>query len=190
MAQSKPMKGYAALATFIASDKDKSTQIYRRFDRLAARNLLYLQSEVAELERLQDELDREDASATEEEKQCGTNLEILKKRAAEPDGEKEKKRFDVLQRTREKITEYRQSWSLLHQEHGNNERDRNQRKRFYGKAPCWLSGHQVFEASKLSRTHSIMCSTAGPRPLTAPIASSTIFIETLSHCASSPKKTG
>ena len=44
------LKGYPSLAAFIASDKDKSTVIYRRFDRLSARNLLYLQSELAELE--------------------------------------------------------------------------------------------------------------------------------------------
>ena len=35
------VKGYPSLAAFIASDADRSTQIYRRFDRLAARNLLY-----------------------------------------------------------------------------------------------------------------------------------------------------
>ena len=34
--------GYASLATEIARDKDKSTHIYRYFDKLSARNLLYL----------------------------------------------------------------------------------------------------------------------------------------------------
>jgi hypothetical protein len=54
------VKGYPSLAAFIASDRDKSTAIYRRFDRLSARNLLYLESELQELEERQDALDAED----------------------------------------------------------------------------------------------------------------------------------
>lgn len=42
--------GYPSLARFIASDSDRTSLVFRRFDRLAARNLLYLQSELAELE--------------------------------------------------------------------------------------------------------------------------------------------
>lgn len=48
--------GYAA---FIASDEDRSTTIFRRFQRLSPRNLLYLESELAELEAEQDRLDEE-----------------------------------------------------------------------------------------------------------------------------------
>jgi hypothetical protein len=51
--------GYARFAAFIATDKDKSTTIYRRFERLAARNLLDLESELTELEAEQDQLDEE-----------------------------------------------------------------------------------------------------------------------------------
>ena len=58
------VKGYPSLAAFIASDSDKSTAIYRRFDRLSARNLLYLQSELVELEAQQDALDEEDLQPT------------------------------------------------------------------------------------------------------------------------------
>jgi hypothetical protein len=51
--------GFPRFAAFIAEDKDKSTTIYRRFERLAARTLLLMESELAELEKLMDELDDE-----------------------------------------------------------------------------------------------------------------------------------
>jgi hypothetical protein len=51
--------GYPRYSAFIASDEDKSTTIFRRFQRLSARNLLYLESELAELEAEQDRLDEE-----------------------------------------------------------------------------------------------------------------------------------
>ena len=62
------LKGYPSLAAFIASDKDESTAIYRRFDRLSVRNLLLFQSELAELGAQQDSLDEEDFHATTEDK--------------------------------------------------------------------------------------------------------------------------
>ena len=49
--------GYPRYAAFIASDEDRSTTIYRRFERLSARNLLYLETELQELEASQDQLD-------------------------------------------------------------------------------------------------------------------------------------
>jgi hypothetical protein len=49
--------GYPRFAAFMASDEDKSTTIFRRFQRLSARNLLYLESELADLEAEQDRLD-------------------------------------------------------------------------------------------------------------------------------------
>lgn len=52
--------GFPALASFIASDPDRSTFIYKRFDRLAARNLLILQDELAEMQSQLDNFDRED----------------------------------------------------------------------------------------------------------------------------------
>lgn len=57
----KYVKGFGSLADFIASDGDHGTSIYRRFDKLAARDLLYYQSELAELQRIQDEYDVQDA---------------------------------------------------------------------------------------------------------------------------------
>lgn len=48
--ETRYVQGYASLAAFIANDKVKSTAIYRRFDQLSARNLLYLQSELIDLQ--------------------------------------------------------------------------------------------------------------------------------------------
>lgn len=54
--------GFPALAAFIASDPDRSTFIYKRFDRLASRNLLILQGELAEMQSRLDAFDGEDWS--------------------------------------------------------------------------------------------------------------------------------
>lgn len=52
--------GYATAASLIAQDPDKETYVFRRFDRLTARNLLNLQGELL---ALQDQLDNLDAKA-------------------------------------------------------------------------------------------------------------------------------
>jgi hypothetical protein len=51
------VNGFPSLAAFVASDADKTTLIFKRFDRLAARNLLHLQSELARLQKKLDSLD-------------------------------------------------------------------------------------------------------------------------------------
>jgi hypothetical protein len=50
LGRARPLDGFPSLANFIASDHDRTSLVFRRFDKLAARNLLYLQSELAELE--------------------------------------------------------------------------------------------------------------------------------------------
>ena len=49
--------GYPSLAAWIAHDPDSESYVFRRFDRLSARNLLYMQSGLIELERRIDEWD-------------------------------------------------------------------------------------------------------------------------------------
>jgi hypothetical protein len=51
--------GYPRFAAFIAHNEGRSTTIFRRFQRLSARNILYLESELAYLEAEQDRLDQE-----------------------------------------------------------------------------------------------------------------------------------
>jgi hypothetical protein len=101
------VKGYPSLAAFIASDKDKSTAIYRRFDRLSARNLLHLQSEVAELEARQDAFDDKDFRANPDEKGVSSNWAAFSAKATEKDNVREKERMDLVHEIREKIKEYR-----------------------------------------------------------------------------------
>jgi hypothetical protein len=56
-------KGYDRLAAFMANDPDKSTTIYRKFERLSAYNLLLMETEIASLEerldRLEDDIQAE-----------------------------------------------------------------------------------------------------------------------------------
>ncbi|KAL9120168.1 MAG: hypothetical protein Q9187_003276 [Circinaria calcarea] len=54
------LDGYPSFADFIAKDRDAA--IYRKFERLSARSLLYQQSELHELERQLEQLDWEDAT--------------------------------------------------------------------------------------------------------------------------------
>lgn len=52
-----PRDGFSAHANWIAQDPDSETLIYRKFDRLSARNLLFLQSRLASLETKLDKYD-------------------------------------------------------------------------------------------------------------------------------------
>jgi hypothetical protein len=59
------LSGYPSFAAFIHQDPDAA--IYRKFERLSARNLLYLQSELHDLEGQLQALDREDTEDAENE---------------------------------------------------------------------------------------------------------------------------
>lgn len=72
--------GYPSLAAFIASDRDGSAAIFKRFNRLAARNLLLLQSELADLEARLDQMD-EDDKENREAMQSLRNWDKYKERA-------------------------------------------------------------------------------------------------------------
>lgn len=101
------VSGYPSLAAFIASDPDHSTAIYRRFDRLSARNLLYLQTELAVLEKKQDELDKQDFHSDDlDVKEKASDWELLIERAESGSDDEAQKRFAVARAIREKIKEY------------------------------------------------------------------------------------
>jgi hypothetical protein len=107
------LSGYPSLANFIASDRDRTTLIYKRFDELAARNLLYLQSELAELQAKQCAFDHEDLTAGQDTagqdtKQCARNFANFRK-AAEANEQKQKERWEVMKKTRETLKEYREA---------------------------------------------------------------------------------
>jgi hypothetical protein len=103
--------GYRAVAAWIARDPDNETFIYRRFDQLSARNLLYLQSELLALERRLEQLDTETAkSADMELKDSARRWEIFSKNAE--NRVEERARMDLVFEIRAKIKEYRKSESL------------------------------------------------------------------------------
>jgi hypothetical protein len=100
------VKGYLSLAAFIAGDRDKSTAIYRRFDRLSARNLLYLQSELQELGGRQDASDAEDLHGDLQAKKSVRDWQVLKKRANQQNNEREKEHLELVFEIRDKLKEY------------------------------------------------------------------------------------
>jgi hypothetical protein len=103
--------GYRAVAAWISRDPDNETFIYRRFDQLSARNLLYLQSELLALERHLERLDAETAkSADMELKDSARRWEIFSKNAE--NRVEERARMNLVIEIRAKIKEYRKSESL------------------------------------------------------------------------------
>lgn len=57
--------GYPALADFIAQDADHETYVFRRFKKLAVRNILQLQGEISHLEAKVEALEREAAASND-----------------------------------------------------------------------------------------------------------------------------
>ncbi|KAF2269358.1 hypothetical protein CC78DRAFT_612345 [Lojkania enalia] len=103
------LTGFPSLAAFIASDRDKTTAIFRRFDELAARNLLYYQSELAELESKLRAFDQHDLNADMETKQCARTWEHFRKAAAQEHNIIQKERMELMQRIRRTMKEYREA---------------------------------------------------------------------------------
>lgn len=90
------VNGYPELASFIATDRDRTTLIFKRFDRLAARNLLHLQSELARLQAKLDRLDQPSQEMGEDIEQmlaagrCLRNWETFKSAAEQSVQEQER----------------------------------------------------------------------------------------------------
>ena len=81
-----PQEGYPALADWIAADPDNETFIFRKFDRLAARNLLSLQARLFTLEAKADELERSMCGGKDvSQRHSARRWESLLDHAADPD---------------------------------------------------------------------------------------------------------
>ena len=107
-AKTHHLSGYPSLAHFIASDRDRTTLIFKRYDELAARNLLYLQSELAELQAKQRAFDQEDSTANLSIKQCARNYSDFEK-AVKANEAKQKDRWKLMKDIRETLKEYREA---------------------------------------------------------------------------------
>lgn len=59
--------GHPALADFLAQDPDRETYVFRKFKKLAVRNVLYLQGELTALEDEVETLEREAAKSDDPE---------------------------------------------------------------------------------------------------------------------------
>jgi hypothetical protein len=128
-AGSHPLDGFPSLSEFIASDHDRTSLVFRRFDRLAARNLLYLQSELAELEaklvretpsrlmrmygadgvRMQDRFDAEDQSiefGDADAQECAKSWEFFRDAAEDANNTRQGSRMELMKQTRLKLKEY------------------------------------------------------------------------------------
>jgi len=74
--KSTSLDGFPNTAKFIAKDRDKAAAIFRRFDTLSYRNLLYLQSKISVLQERLDICDAEDAKdRSDEAVRCATSWE-------------------------------------------------------------------------------------------------------------------
>ncbi|KAL4805153.1 hypothetical protein BDV18DRAFT_25436 [Aspergillus unguis] len=105
-------EGFADVARWIALDPDSETFIYRKFDELAARNLLYLQAELLVLEKELDKLDRSDANSADMDlKDAIRTWETLTWRCDTND-KKAQDRMALILRTREKLKEYHEALLL------------------------------------------------------------------------------
>merc|ERR1712000_156127 len=89
--------GYPSLAAFMASDRDKTAQIYKRFDWLSSRNLLYLQSELAELEERLHTYDEQDRGQPQ-----ARNWERFKE-----SGKSQPERIDLVKTIRNVMLDYK-----------------------------------------------------------------------------------
>ncbi|RYO76496.1 hypothetical protein DL766_001709 [Monosporascus sp. MC13-8B] len=107
----QPINGFPRVAYKIARDADKTGTIYRRFDRLASRNLLLLEAEIAELEPRQEEYDFEDRdrpshSRVQESRSDWKTFEELANDAKQPN---EVERMELTITIREKLREYHEA---------------------------------------------------------------------------------
>jgi len=92
------------------SDIDKRTTIYRRFDELSGRNLLFYQAELAEPEDAQREYDEVDRNAKDLASiECQRDWSEFGKHAGEEDGmvqKRDKEKMEVAMKIREKLEKY------------------------------------------------------------------------------------
>jgi hypothetical protein len=105
-------RGFALVASKINSDADKTTTIYRRFDELSARNLLFYQAELAELEEQQKRQDEEDCAAKDEASvECQSDWNRFAKAAKSTDvaNRREAEKMKLAMVIRERLEKYRSS---------------------------------------------------------------------------------
>jgi hypothetical protein len=104
--------GYAQWASWLASDPDGETLVFRKFNELAAINLLYLQSELLEVEGRLSELNEASLRSTDMSLLRATReYETLLQQCQPPDAREDaRERLDLIKDLRLKMKEYRKDY--------------------------------------------------------------------------------
>lgn len=106
--------GYPAVAAWMTRDPDNESFIYRKFDKLSARNLLNFQSELIGLESKLEKFDAEARNSNDQVlKQSTRKWETFMKNAAER--EQERQRMELNKEIRAKLREYHETLLLQSQ---------------------------------------------------------------------------
>lgn len=100
------VNGYPSASAFIASDPDQSFAIYPAFHRLSTRNLLYLEAELFELQKQQDDLDVVDLRDAKIDPDILQNFRSWKMMNTSSEA-RQIKRVELIQRIRAVLKEYR-----------------------------------------------------------------------------------
>lgn len=103
-----PQNGFPALGEWIAEDPDSETFMFRKFQRLSARNLLFLQSQVSVLESKSNQLDKELTRADTQLRLSMMRYESWEEKAEDP-LTPEAKRMRLAQSIKTTLKEYRES---------------------------------------------------------------------------------
>ncbi|KAJ4026453.1 hypothetical protein NW752_001398 [Fusarium irregulare] len=109
--EQKPL-GFAALSSLMASDGDQELLIFRKFDEISARNLLYMQCEILSIEERLKKCDRKLASSGEMDlEEAAETWEVMVEQAK--DGRKEaKEMIDLIKELRVNMKEYHEALDL------------------------------------------------------------------------------
>jgi hypothetical protein len=103
------INGYPSAADFIAGDPDGTFSIYNSFHRLSSRNLLYLEAELFELQKRQDDMDIRDSRGDPDTLQCFRSWSKLSSSLDPCQAE----RVNLIMNIRSKLKEYRKLAQVL-----------------------------------------------------------------------------
>jgi hypothetical protein len=104
---SPPKEGFGNVARWIALDRDSETLIYRGFRELSARNLLYVQCEMLDLEKRLNELDKIDAASTDMKVKDAARAWDTLREQFEKGNRDAQTRMELIMRLRGVVKEYR-----------------------------------------------------------------------------------
>jgi hypothetical protein len=109
--------GYAAVAELMSQDPDKETYVFRRFDKLTARNLMNLQGGLIALQNELDMLDAEAARSPDPDTHSSMrSWQIMKEKSVDSSvrkGSEERKRLAIAEQLEVKLRKYRKFASKI-----------------------------------------------------------------------------